>query len=359
MRRPYFVKFFAFIRDEQIHIHAALARSPNISSRNDRPENAIISAPWKSLGLIRSGRYRLLICGLDDAGNELYKKTIDSNSFGIINSKIPARHRGVAVEKLQAYETKSYEGLEILLGSYLPTEIKDPKKIIISDFDKTLVDTKYSTFKEVYTSLKSPISDFPRIDQSLKLFRSYLKKDFHPFILSASPHFYEVAIRDWLYQNKVFTNNIFLKDYRGLFSLREGVLTPKDIKSQSFYKLSQLINILNLTGVPEELVLVGDCFETDELIYLSLAAVLQSRIDPWQIWNQLKQEASFKLTTKQTFYLLSQLYSLSQQAKKIKQVQISIHIRCRQDMLQTIKNRTYSYSFIQEQKERLVDYYTA
>ncbi|MBC76816.1 MAG: hypothetical protein CME64_12450 [Halobacteriovoraceae bacterium] len=242
------------------------------------------------------------------------------------------------------------------MGTYLPYRIESPKKIIISDFDKTLVDTRYSTAWELYQSLRRPIHHFPVVQNSLDLFFEYTENKFQPFILSASPHFYENAIRDWLYQNKIYAGSIFLKDYRNIFSLTQGILTTKDLKKQSFYKLNQLVNILVMTGIPQELTLMGDSFESDEFIYLVLASILVDRQDPWQVWNRVKTEKSFKLTTKQNFHFLSKFYRLGEMSRSGNIKELNIHIRCTQENLEDTKNRTHAFDFIQSQKP-LVKYY--
>ena len=72
-----------------------------------------------------------------------------------------------------------------------------------------------------------------------------------------------------MYQNKIFTAGIFLKDVRQVFSLWDGDLSPRDITHQGLYKLNQLLDIINMTDIPDELVLMGDNFESDPVIYLS------------------------------------------------------------------------------------------
>jgi hypothetical protein len=149
--------------------------------------------------------------------------------------------------------------------------------------------------------------------------------------VTASPHFYENAIRDWLYSNNIYTAGIFLKDYRKLFSLFEEDLTSRDIKSQVFYKLNHIVNIILMTGVPEELILVGDGFESDTLVYLTIASILSDKIDPWSVWNKLNKSEHFKLNTKQVSRFLSKFYQLEtlKNQKNFVSPKIRIHIRCK------------------------------
>ncbi len=210
--------------------------------------------------------------------------------------------------------------------------------------------------RELFQSLRNPVSYFPPVDSSIDLIKRFIQAEYQPFIVSASPHFYENAIRDWLYQHQIFTGNIFLKDYRNIFSFFEGDLSTKDLKSQGFYKLNTIVNILLMTGIPEDMVLVGDGFESDTLIYLTLAAILIGRYDPWTIWNLIKREESFKLTNQQHFRFLSKFYQLKNMADARPKGKIQIFIRCKSHMLDQLNQRTFNLEFANKLKH-LVEYY--
>ena len=126
---------------------------------------------------------------------------------------------------------------------------------------------------------------------------------------------------------------IFLKDVRQVFSLWDGDLTPKDITNQGLYKLNQLLDIINMTDIPDELVLMGDNFESDPVIYLALSQMLQNQEDPWVIWKNLKEHKDFKLNKKQNSKFLSKIFQIKTliNNRKIKekdfQIKIKIFIR--------------------------------
>jgi hypothetical protein len=322
---------------------------------NQNLKEIVPTKPIQSLGLLSSNEFRLKIIGLSEEDQETTIRSFDSDSFGNFNFKIPQPESGKVV-KLKLFETKSHPGLDLLIGSFIPTKIKNPKKIIITDFDKTLVDTRYSTMKELYLSLRNPVSYFPPVDSSIELLKKFTDTEFQPFIVSASPHFYENAIRDWLYQHNIFTGNIFLKDYRNIFSFFEGDLSTKDLKSQGFYKLNTIVNILLMTGIPDELVLVGDGFESDTIIYLTLAAVMIGRYDPWTIWNLIKREESFRLTNQQHFRFLSKFYQLKNMSDAHPKGKLQIYIRCKAHMLEHLQTRTFPLDFANNLKH-LVHYY--
>jgi hypothetical protein len=169
----------------------------------------------------------------------------------------------------------------------------------------------------------------------VNILKKAIHQGHHPFILSASPHFYEDAIRDWLYKNNIFSAGIFLKDYRQFFSFLEGDLTAKDIKGQGLYKLNHLLDILLMTGVPDELILMGDNFESDPIIYLTLAKILTMNIDPWIIWNSIKDEETFLLKRKQNSQLLNKIFQIDnllirrKKDKPTRPMSIKIYIRKR------------------------------
>jgi phosphatidate phosphatase APP1 len=264
MRRPKLVHFTGIESDEYIHIRASMTYSSQgrfelLDEVTQNLKEIVPTRPIQSMGLLSSNEFRVKVVGLSRDDAELITRNFDSDSFGNFNFKLP-QPEAKNVAKLMLYETKSHPGLELLMGSFIPTTIQKPKKILITDFDKTLVDTRYSSVKELYLSLRNPIHYFPPVDRSIQLVNDFLQESYQPFVVSASPHFYENAIRDWLYQRQIFTGNIFLKDYRNIFSFFEGDLSTKDLRSQGFYKLNTIVNILLMTGIPDELVLICDCF---------------------------------------------------------------------------------------------------
>lgn len=330
MKRPYPVHFLAVSSGEFIHIKASLAVKSTVTSHPFELAAPQLSpsSPWDSIALIRSKTFKLKVIGLSDNQEKIFSKEFESDSFGNFQIKIPSETTAV-IQTIQVFETSYRPGLDISIGTYLPIILGKEKRIVISDFDKTLVDTRYSTTSEVYRSLTKPMSYFPKIDKSIEIFKSYIEKGFQPFILTASPHFYENAIRDWLYNNEIYTAGIFLKDYRKILSFLEDSLSPKDFKTQGFYKLDHLVTILLMTGIPEELVLLGDGFESDPMIYLTLAELLSTKHDPWSLWNTVKGQEEFKLTRRQNAQFLSKIYLLYNMAKEkpIHRQNIKIFIR--------------------------------
>jgi phosphatidate phosphatase APP1 len=360
MRRPKLVHFTGIESDEYIHIRASMTYSSQgrfeiLDEINQNLKEIVPTKPIQSMGLLSSNEFRLKVIGLSQDDTEVLVRSFDSDSFGNFNFKIP-QPEAKNVVKLKLFETKSHPGLELLIGSFIPTMIQNPKKILVTDFDKTLVDTRYSSVKELYLSLRNPIHYFPPVDHSIDLVKNMIKEEYQPFIVSASPHFYENAIRDWLYQRQIFTGNIFLKDYRNIFSFFEGDLSTKDLKSQGFYKLNTIVNILLMTGIPDDLVLIGDGFESDTIIYLTLAAVLVGRYDPWTLWNNIKKEESFRLTNQQHFRFLSKFYQLKNMSDAHPRGKVKIYIRCKQPMLEPLQKRTFKLDFANH-LHHLVHYY--
>ncbi len=335
MKRPQLVHFLALITDDSLNIKASITLKENVIAKNLDLDIPTPTFPIQALRLLNAYQFTMKIVGLTKDQKEIYKKSFESDSFGNFNFKIPLTKEREQIEILQIYELRKRPGLELHLGTYIPLHIYSPKKIIICDFDKTLVDTKYSTTKEVYRSLTRPIDDNPTVTSSVNILHRYINKGHHPFILSASPHFYEDSIRDWLYKNNIFSAGIFLKDYRHFFSFLEGDLTTKDLKFQGLYKLNHLLDILLIAGIPDDLVLMGDNFESDPIIYLTLAKILTEDIDPWVIWNSIKEDDSFQLKKKQNSQFLNKIYQLDnlltrkRKEKNAKKPNIKIYIRKR------------------------------
>lgn len=366
MKRPYLISFTAISSEQQIAIKAWVtdSYSPLLKNRlQTRLQKSVSTTPLQSIRLISAHEFRIKLVGMNDNDEEIFIKEYDSDSFGNFDIRIPDTIQGKVITKLLVYEISYHPGMQIHMGSFIPLVISSPIKIIISDFDKTLCDTKFSSFSELMNSLRRPLDYFPTIEPTVKMLKGKVQEGFHPFILSASPHFYANAMRDWLYKHKIYAGNIFLKDYRNIFSFSDGVLTPKDMKNQGFYKLAQLVNILNMTGIPDELILVGDGFESDTFIYLIMAAVLRDGVDPWGIWNQIKKDRVFQLTTKQNFHFLSKFYQLGEKAKSKASkdntnIKLKIAIRCNEQILERCQNQHFKLNFL-EKNRSLVDYYLA
>jgi hypothetical protein len=335
MKRPHLVHFLAIVTDESINIKASITMKENLIAQNLDLDIPTPKFPIQALRLLNAYQFTMKIVGVTKDQKDVYKKSFESDSFGNFNFKIPLTAQRGEIEILQLYEVRKHPGLELHLGTYIPLRIQSPKKIIICDFDKTLVDTKYSTTKEVYRSLTRPIEDNPTVTSSVTILHQFIRLGHHPFILSASPHFYEDSMRDWLYKNNIFSAGIFLKDYRHFFSFLEGELTTKDLKFQGLYRLNHLLDILLMTGIPDELVLMGDNFESDPAIYLTLAKILKEDIDPWVIWNSIKEQDIFQLKKKQNSQFLNKIYQLDnlltrkRNEKNSKKTNIKIYIRKR------------------------------
>lgn len=333
MKRPQLIHFLSIITEEFINVKASINILCNsLDFYQKKRESFAPRFPIQAFRLLRMRDFNLKIVGLDDRHREVYTKVFESDSFGSFHLKIPLTDTTKKIQIIQVYELATYPGLELHIGTYLPIQIMPPKKIIICDFDKTLVETRWSSTRELYQSLVKPLNNFPTLVESVNILKKNIRDGFHPFIVSASPHFYEDAIRDWLYQAQIYTAGIFLKDYRKILSLFEMSLTFKDLKVQGLYKLNHLLDILLMTGIPDDLVLMGDNFESDPLIYLTLAMILEDDVGPWAIWNTLKEQKNFRLNKKQNSIFLNKIYQLSGLVKchknsKSRQTSLKIYIR--------------------------------
>lgn len=322
IRIPKLQHFSAIARGKSLQLRGSV-----VSSREKNSDREVMAeAPIQNLLALFAKKWRVKIECFSKSQNMLDCIEVDTDSFGLISHKISRTYGVEKVYSLRVYEISERHGIEYFMGGFLVQEISDHHRVVVCDFDKTLVHTRYHTAKEIYHSLNRPLHYFPTLTQGLNILHSHIEREFFPVILSSSPHFYEKAIRDWLYQHKVFAGHIVLKDYRSLFSYSEGFYSPKDLKHQGFHKLYQLLQLIKLVGVPKELSLIGDGFESDELIYLILSSVLKRTIEPWALWNYIKSMKAFSFTTKQSVIFLDLLYYIYEKSKG-KKLEINIHIR--------------------------------
>ena len=315
MRRPHLVHFMAIATEEFLSIKAFVT----------------MELPW-NWNLLGSRHYTIKILGFGENGRRVYEEDFESDSMGTFNLKIPLNIQRNGIHGVSIYETSHRPGLELFLGTFIPISITSPKNIVISDFDKTLLDTRYSNLQEVYQYLTRPLTDYPTISSSVEMLKQHIERGLHPFILSSSPHFYENSIRDWLYSQHIYAAGIFLKDYRRIFSLVETILTLKDLRTQGPYKFGHLLDIFLMTGIPRQVVLIGDNFEADPAIYASLTLLLHKKIKPWDLWQQLKKHPSFSANARQEGQLLDKIYQLEGIVKNETEMpEIRIFIRQRKD----------------------------
>jgi hypothetical protein len=327
--RPYIVHFLAIQNEHFLCFKASVSLKQEKSMLVQELEDFAPSFPLQNISLLSSRKFHLKLEFLNEKYEIFFSKFVESDSHGNFLSKIALQWPSESLKAINIYEVGLHDGLQYNLGSFLPLTLPRPFKLVICDFDKTLVDTRYHSTKELYYSLTKPVEYFPRIEHSIQILNHYIADQFHPFILSASPHFYENAIRDWLYQQKIYTAGIFLKDYRQVLSLGgEGALRPKDIKEQGFYKLNQLLNILLMTQIPSELVLMGDNFESDPIIYLLLSRILLEDRDAWSQWKRVKDMNSFSFTNRQISELINKFHQLRNLLNQSGiSPKITIHIR--------------------------------
>lgn len=304
MRRPEFIQQL-FIQSE--HFFSVKC---TITLRRIEQERALPHFPLEDMPLLRRQRFTLKIILMNESKECIGEHLFDTDSFGqaFFRIPLPAQQK---VHSLQSFETSFSPGVDFLLGSHYPLNIKRPSRLVISDFDKTLVNTSYSGPLDILTSLINPVAYFPPVEKGIEIFKSYINKDYSPFVLSASPHFYETTIKDWLCTQGFITSGLFLKDYRQSFSISDGILSLKDLWVQGLYKLDQLLDLLLMCALPDEIVLLGDDHESDPMIYLTLAQILTSEEEPFRIWQKLITNNVFKLSQRQKAKLLSKIYEIS------------------------------------------------
>lgn len=341
MERPYLLSISLISTPQKLSVRALVELSSikelDIPLLDTHLDSTI--SPWENVRFFPKKSFCLQFECLDDEQNLIYSKEFTSHDFGVFQVELPSIIQSKKVHYLKIFEKSVVKGIDCFLGHYFPTFLNNDSKIIISDFDKTLVDTRYSTAKEMLESLRRPLSNFPTIPSSVQLLKSYMERGYLPFIVSASPHFYEIPFRDWLYQNEIHTSNIFLKDYRKIFSFFNEELTTKDIKHQGFYKLATIVDILLMCQLPQDIVLVGDGFESDMLIYIIIRLLIVEKADPYKLWKDLSKKKEFTLNAKQKSQFLLKVYELSNLSRIKWNCNVHIYIRCNEHIIENIKHR--------------------
>lgn len=322
MKTPYLIHFIAISTDEHINVKASVST---------KKLSLLQSFPIHSITFKRKVYFEIEIICYNKSNDIVLIKEYESDPFGSFKFKIPTSSKMDQIYKIEIFEISNRKKGITFLGSCMPIKASQNLKLVISDFDKTLVDTKYSSIKEIYKSLTTPLHHFPTIEKCVTRLKMHINNNYYPFILSASPHFYENAIRDWLKKNDINTAGIFLKDYRQMLSIFNGLLSPIDIKYQGTYKLTSLLDIILMTGIPEEIVLMGDDNEADPIIYAIFMSILKGDRGPWNSVLEIKKNKFFKITNRQTTSLLNRFHLIESLVKsnkeKVKSLKYEIIIR--------------------------------
>lgn len=282
--------------------------------------------PIKNLDLLSKGHFFLTIELFDHQNLLIRKISTPTNNFGNFHLFLDdVNYKNL--KYITIYERSKRPGIEINLGTYIPQEFTNSKGIIISDFDKTLVDTQYSTIKQIWRSLTQNLNSYPNVNQGIERLKKHINSDLSPIILSASPHFYYQGIRNWLYNHSIYTAPIFLKDYRSIFGSSSIELYPKDFSKQGIYKLMQLMDIVIITSFPEKIVLIGDNHEDDLLIYLHLKEIICSGKKPTEFIDKLRGSIEFKAKEEQLSLIYQKAYFIYSRLKNKRPVDVKIEIR--------------------------------
>lgn len=284
-------------------------------------------SPFRSLMQFKSSTIALKLEIFDSSKKLITNGDFTTDRFGNLNTTLSLPPK-IAPHLIKIYSLKPHYQF---LAEVSPERLGRHENIVICDFDKTLVETQYHSLKEIYDSLTNSLNRYPVVKKSVELFRDLLKKDYHPFIVSASPHFYELTIRQWLAEQNLPQCPITLKNFRDIFSRWYDRLTLKDLAIHGNYKLHAILDILLMTGIPKNLALIGDSSETDAEIYLIIKKILTSDAGAWALWQEVKDKKCFRLTPRQSSKILRKINLLHGKIKLARgrgtQVEVHIYIR--------------------------------
>lgn len=325
--RPYLIHFHNILVKTKISIRLGISSRP---SKFFKGNDLIPSVPINEVRLLKKNRFLAkIIIKLNE--NVIHEKVLETDQFGHLKHQVNLQNfstEELVKSQICVYEISTLKGVDLLLGKNVPILIDNQKPVIITDFDKTLVDTKYKTTVEVYQSLTSPLKNFPTVEKSLSKIQTLTKLGTPVFVVSASPHFYESPIRNWLKSNEIFDSGIFLKDYRQFLSFQNTELFSKDMKVHGTFKLSQLLNLTYMLELPSKMILFGDNSETDPLIYCIFNYLINSSFEVIETWEKIKHLDAFQLTSFQDSKLLNRLHMIKALKKRMnKSTSIEINIR--------------------------------
>jgi hypothetical protein len=107
-----------------------------------------------------------------------------------------------------------------------------------------------------------------------------------------------------------------------------------------------------MCGHAQELVLMGDGFESDLLIYTVFQRILSKKADPHHLWSSLVKRKEFNLTSNQQANFLLKVYELTARLASRPLINVKIHIRCKNNS----KNLIYARDLEDKELNRLKDF---
>jgi len=322
--RPELIQGLFFKKDSELYLSLKIAAT----LERDYKEYLRPISNWPML-LPRT--YQLMIRFFDGTQEIADSKLeLTTNLYGEI--KITTLLPNNKISSLKIYEVGSDPGISFYIGLYQINEITPKTKLIITDFDKTLIKTKYKTTSEIIRALTNRLTIFDRIESTYhKIKNEMQEKTTTLVLLSASPHFYAKPIKDWLKVNWLGEAAIILKDAREVLFHYKSNLSFKDLRLQGFYKLNALLDLVNLIGLPDEISLYGDAEESDPQIYSIFAEICKGN-NAYSLMNLINNERSFQLTLKQKVIIREKIEELIKR-RAIQKTNICITIKQRGDEL--------------------------
>ena len=107
MKRPHIVHFLSVITEEHLHIRCSvtLKDNPNVSNSYSSQNVAMGLVkgiekelpkprfPIQAYKLLGSYEFQIKVIGLKETHQEVYKKTLETDSFGNLNFKVPLNEK--------------------------------------------------------------------------------------------------------------------------------------------------------------------------------------------------------------------------------------------------------------------------
>ena len=136
MERPFLSNFSAIIADKKLSIRAYITE---LEQQHESKVQSTKNIPIQSINLFSKNFFNIKICLLNHKSQILLEKEFQTDNYGKLDISIPKMINNQLIYSIKLYETGYYPGVEVYLGSFLPITIQNPKKIVISDFEKKWV----------------------------------------------------------------------------------------------------------------------------------------------------------------------------------------------------------------------------
>ncbi len=203
----------------------------------------------------------------------------------------------------------SYNLKKLIDARYLSNTKSDKEEIhVISDIDKTYIESEFSTFLDMAKIAFEDEEDKITVSgatQVLCLLKNYAGDEnknlkFLHFVSSSPPQLRQVLEKKLLLDGLTWDSDTFKNQLYNLVSRRTDLL-----REHIAYKMGAILNLIAQAKPQSQFILIGDSSESDPVIYLGIKLLLEKKISVDDFQHYIEKCGIENKTIEQVLSLVS------------------------------------------------------